>query len=165
MAQPQLGCYRNSKFYILRKRFTNVTHCLVSIIFLNFTNTSSKPKKGSIIFKNIPYARHHNPLCIRNRSWILTIHKARILRKKPLEKTFLAFKKWVKSIQTAGYNGTRTVLNLRKLKSSKTEKSWERIKIYQIFEHIIAFRKSGNKIPSRYNKITMHCDINHQLIP
>ena len=27
-----------------------------------------------------------------------------------LEKTFLDFKKWVKSIQTAGYNGARTVL-------------------------------------------------------
>ena len=47
---------------------------------------------------------------ITNRSWILTIHKARILRKKPLEKTFLDFKKWVKSIETAGYNGVRTVL-------------------------------------------------------
>ena len=56
----------------------------------------------------IPYARHHNPQLIRNRSWILTIHKTRILRKKPLEKTFLDFKKWVKSIQTAGYNGART---------------------------------------------------------
>ena len=40
---------------------------------------------------------------------VLTIHKSRILRKKPLEKTFLDFKKWVKSIQTAGYNGARTV--------------------------------------------------------
>jgi hypothetical protein len=28
-----------------------------------------------------------------------TNHKARILRKKPLEKTILDFKKWVKSIQ------------------------------------------------------------------
>ena len=36
---------------------------------------------------------------------------ARILRKKLLEKkTFLDFKKWVKSIQTEGYNGARTVL-------------------------------------------------------
>ena len=60
----------------------------------------------------IPYARHYNPLLIRNRSWILTIHKAWILRKKPLEKTFLDFKKWVKRIQTAGYNGARTVLCL-----------------------------------------------------
>ena len=57
----------------------------------------------------IPYARHYNPLLIRNRSWILTILKARILRIKALEKTFLDFKKWVKSIQTAGYNGARTV--------------------------------------------------------
>ena len=46
---------------------------------------------------------------IINRSRILTIHKARILRKKPLEKTFLNFKKWVKSIQPAGYNAVRTV--------------------------------------------------------
>ena len=53
----------------------------------------------------IPYARHHNPLLIRNRSWILTIHKARILRKKLLEKTFLDFKKWIKSIQTAALFG------------------------------------------------------------
>ena len=34
---------------------------------------------------------------------------ARILRKKLLEKTFFDFKKWVKNIQTAGYNGARTV--------------------------------------------------------
>ena len=46
---------------------------------------------------------------IINCSWILTIHKARILRKKNLIKMFLDFKKWVKSIQTAGYNGARTV--------------------------------------------------------
>ena len=50
------------------------------------------------------------PLLIRNCSWILTIHKARILRKKPLEKTFLDFKKWVKGIQTAGFNGGLTVI-------------------------------------------------------
>ena len=42
-------------------------------------------------------------------SWILTIHKARILRKMPIEKTFSDFKKWVKSIQTAGYNGAHIV--------------------------------------------------------
>ena len=30
----------------------------------------------------LPYARHYSLLLIRNRSWILTIHKARILRKK-----------------------------------------------------------------------------------
>ena len=33
----------------------------------------------------IPYARHYNPLLIWNRSWILTIHKIRILRKKLLK--------------------------------------------------------------------------------
>ena len=63
----------------------------------------------------IPYARHYNPLLIRNRSLILTIHKTKILRKKPLEKTFLDFKKWVKNIQTAGYNGARTVLGFRNM--------------------------------------------------
>ena len=63
-----------------------------------------------LFWKNkVPYARPYNPLLIRNRSWILTKHKARILRKKLLEKTFLDFKKWVKSVQTAGYNGARTV--------------------------------------------------------
>ena len=30
-------------------------------------------------------------------------------KKKPLEKPFLDFKKWVKSIQTASYNGARMV--------------------------------------------------------
>ena len=40
------------------------------------------------------------------------IHKARILMKKPLEKTFLDFKKWVKSIETAGYNGKPTVYSI-----------------------------------------------------
>ena len=58
----------------------------------------------------LPSTRHHNQLLIRNRSWILTIHKARILRKKPIEKTFLDFKKWVKSIQTTGYNSPCMVL-------------------------------------------------------
>ena len=63
-----------------------------------------------LISKNyVPYARHYNPLLIWNRSWILTVHKIRILRKKLLEKTFLAFKNGVKSIHTAVYNGTRTV--------------------------------------------------------
>jgi len=57
----------------------------------------------------VPYARHHNPLLIRNRSGILTIHKGRIFGKNFLEKTFLTFEKWVKSIQTAGYNGANTV--------------------------------------------------------
>ena len=32
--------------------------------------------------------------------------------KKPLEKTFLDFKKWVKSKQTAGYNGAHTVVKM-----------------------------------------------------
>ena len=58
----------------------------------------------------IPYTLHCNPLLIRNRSWIITIHKDKIFWKNLLEKTFLASKKWVKNIQTAGYNGAYTVL-------------------------------------------------------
>ena len=57
----------------------------------------------------IPFVHNYNPLLIRNRSKILTIHKARILRKRPLEKTFLDLKKWVKSTQTVGCNGVRKV--------------------------------------------------------
>ena len=63
-----------------------------------------------MLFQNrLPYAPHYNPLLIWNRSWILTIHKVRILQKKLLKKTFLAFKNGVKRIQTMGYNGPRTV--------------------------------------------------------
>ena len=59
------------------------------------------------------------------RSWILIIHKARILRKKTPDKMFLDFKKWVKSIQTAGYNGVCTVF-----------KQW---KVITIFDSRIIF--------------------------
>ena len=38
--------------------------------------------------KHITYAHHHYRLLIKNRSWILTIQKDRILRKKPLTKHF-----------------------------------------------------------------------------
>ena len=36
----------------------------------------------------LPYARHYNPLLIRNCSWILTIHKARILWKNSVKNVF-----------------------------------------------------------------------------
>ena len=55
------------------------------------------------------YTGHYNPLLIRNRSGILTINKDIIFWKNLLEKTFLASKKWVKNIQTAGYNGACSV--------------------------------------------------------
>ena len=84
---------------------TEVIWVLVNIWKLD----SSRYKGWKDAENDIPYACHYNPLLMRNRSWIQTIHKARILIKKPLEKTFLDFKKWVKSIQTAGYNGARTV--------------------------------------------------------
>ena len=57
----------------------------------------------------IPYARHHNPLLITNRSWILTIHKYIIFWKNLLENKEMAFKNGVKYVQAAGYNGARTV--------------------------------------------------------
>ena len=58
----------------------------------------------------LPYARHYNPLLIWNRSWLLTIHKVRILQKKLLKKRFWPSNMGWKSIQTAGYNGARTVI-------------------------------------------------------
>ena len=58
-------------------------------------------------------ARHNNPVLITNRSSTLTIHKGRIFWKTLLEKTFLNFKKWVKNIQTVGYNGARKVYKIR----------------------------------------------------
>ena len=50
-----------------------------------------------------------SPLLITIHSSILTICKGRIFWKNLLEKTFLTFKKWVKNIQTEGYNGACTV--------------------------------------------------------
>ena len=41
-------------------------------------------------------------------------------RKKLLEKTFLDFNEWVKSIQTAGYNGARTVYYILDLELLRT---------------------------------------------
>ena len=58
---------------------------------------------------DIPYARHHNPLLITNRSWILTIHKDRIFRKNLLENKEMVFKNGVKNIQTVGYNGAHGI--------------------------------------------------------
>ena len=58
--------------------------------------------------KSMLYVRHYNPLLIWNSSWILTILKAKG------HSTKMNFKKWVKSIQTAHYNGVRTVLGLEK---------------------------------------------------
>ena len=56
--------------------------------------------------------RHHNPLLIRNRSWILTIHKNRIFWKNLLENKEIVFKNRVKNIQTAGYNISHMVKSL-----------------------------------------------------
>ena len=51
----------------------------------------------------IQHTRHYNLFLIINRSWILTIHKAKG------HSTRMNLKNWVKSIQTAGYNGVRPV--------------------------------------------------------
>ena len=64
---------------------------------------------GPFLENKVPYTCHHNPLLIRNHSRILTIHKARSLRKKLLKKSFFTFKKRVEKIQTTGYNGVCTV--------------------------------------------------------
>jgi hypothetical protein len=58
------------------------------------------------------FVRHYNPLLIRNRSRILTIHKDRIFFKNLLEKKEMVFQNGVKSIQAAAYNGARMVLYL-----------------------------------------------------
>ena len=50
-----------------------------------------------------------NTCAIINRSWILTVHKSRILRQKLLKKKILTFKNGVINIQTAGYNGAPSV--------------------------------------------------------
>ena len=60
----------------------------------------------------VPYARHHIPLLFRNRTWILTVHKAKIFWKNLLENKEMVFKNGVKSIQAAGYNGARTVYEI-----------------------------------------------------
>ena len=62
--------------------------------------------------KILPFARHHNPLLIRNRSRILTIHKGRIFWKKLLQNREIVFQNGVKRMQAAAYNDARTVFNL-----------------------------------------------------
>ena len=61
---------------------------------------------------------HHNPLLIRNRSWILTIHKERILWKNLLENKEMVFENGVSNIQATAYNGGFMVFywNWRKIK-------------------------------------------------
>ena len=58
----------------------------ISTFYTTF-NHSQLTRQQNSPKNQIPYARHYKPLLIRNRSWILTIHKARILRKKGPWKT------------------------------------------------------------------------------
>ena len=64
---------------------------------------AKKQQKYKINFK---YRRR----AIITRSWILNVHKARILWKNILENKEMAFKNGVVNLQAAGYNCTRTVL-------------------------------------------------------
>ena len=69
------------------------------------TTIEPVPAIGKVIHPK--YCKNSNESCIFFCFWAdLAV---RILRKKLLEKMILAFKNGVKSIQTAGYNGARTV--------------------------------------------------------
>ena len=90
--------------YLNHKRY----HLTSKVFYVNTWKVSLRDNHWSVnalsflsfyTSQNTVRARHHNPLLIRNHSWILTIHKARILRKKLIEKTFLVLKKRVESIQ------------------------------------------------------------------
>ena len=97
------------------KCFQKLSHVLSighSLAFMDSKNINNKRMSNiwhkMTIFTLLYITRYRTRATI-TRSWKLTIYKARILKKKPLEKTFLDFKKWVKSIQIAGYNGARMV--------------------------------------------------------
>ena len=97
--QGKLEVARNSYLgvHILKYQMSNVT-CL-----WHKERKATNPENPVFTCFCLPYARQCNPLLIRNRNWILTIHKAKGLR------TWINFKNLVKSIQTAGYNGAHTV--------------------------------------------------------
>ena len=66
-------------------------------------------------------------------SWILTIHKAKD------HSTWINFKKWIKRIQTAGYNGVRGVIFFVKpeRKSKKTDSVvWLAAALMQVFSSL-----------------------------
>ena len=64
-----------------------------SLLLRNKPEKTWNSKSGNCFRYYLPYGRHYNPLMIRNRSWILTIHKARILRKKLLKKSVFDIQK------------------------------------------------------------------------
>ena len=101
----KFNCIKIAMFFNLRLMTT-----LSLLLFhynqfeINKTNPNLYRESAHLLNNYIPY-----PLLIANRSWILTIHKDRIFWKNLHEKTFLTFKKRVNNIQTAGYNGARTI--------------------------------------------------------
>ena len=101
--------------YCLRKSFLenswNPNLCIPPFQFLLGNHPPSFENRYTtteVMLKIHTVRAPFNPLLITNRSWI---HKGRIFWKKLLQKMFLTFKKWVKNIQTAGYNFARTVYN------------------------------------------------------
>ena len=100
-----------------------VLKCFWKFEFSNFFTFLFWTSHPNFLFPiHIPYARHHNPLLITNRSWILTIHKDRIFWENLLENKEMVFKNGVKNIQTAGYNWTRTQLAFLQKKVSRLDK-------------------------------------------
>ena len=69
-------------------------------------------KAVRFILIHIPYVCHYNLIFIRNRSLILTLHKARTLWKKAPLNTCFWHSKWVKNIQAPGYDGVGMVFNI-----------------------------------------------------
>ena len=107
------------------------------------------------------YARNHNPLLIRNRSGILTIHKSRNFLKILLEKLFLNFKKWVKNTQTTGYNVARTVFIFYRKFTMKiiwNSLNWKKEKVikHYLFENTLIILISSNGFHHRQSRHSRH---------
>ena len=66
-----------NQFLISSQLIAQNYRCLKMFIFVLWEFQISHSWLWSFTSVHIPYARHYNPLLIRNRSWILTIHKAK----------------------------------------------------------------------------------------
>ena len=85
----------------LRKKSTNSCYKLADWQSLQPSYCTFKMAARQLIYY-IPYARHHNPLLIISRFWILTIHKDKLFWKNLLENKEMVFKNGVINIQAAG---------------------------------------------------------------